>query len=118
MGDMSGGICSMINHNLSQQYFDSNNGDVSSGNSFINSHTLSQCDDLSKFKDMDRYVEKVDVSIGCFSMNINNFYQLNGLKSFMNFNDRDDMETNANLHNGYVTSVIGLINSHTLPQCN
>ena len=31
MGDMSGGNFSMNNHTISQQYHDSNNGDVSSG---------------------------------------------------------------------------------------
>ena len=42
---MSGGNFSMNNHILYQQDCDSNNGDVSSGYGFINSHTLSQCDD-------------------------------------------------------------------------
>ena len=28
------------------------------------------------------------------------------------------MEMNANLHNGDVSSLISLINSHNLPQCN
>ena len=32
MGDISGGNFYMNNHTLSQQYFDSNNGDVSNGN--------------------------------------------------------------------------------------
>ena len=36
----------------------------------------------------------------------------------MNYNDIDDMDMNDNLQNGYVSSGIGLINSHTLPQCN
>ena len=39
MGDVSDGNCSMNNHNLYQQDFDSNNGDVSSVYGFINSHT-------------------------------------------------------------------------------
>ena len=30
-GDTSGGDCSLKNHTISQQYFDSNNSDVSSG---------------------------------------------------------------------------------------
>ena len=42
MGDISGGNFYMNNHTLSQQYFDSNNGDVSNGNGFIKS-TLSPC---------------------------------------------------------------------------
>ena len=34
MGDMSGGNCSINNNTLSQQYYDTNNGDVSSGYGF------------------------------------------------------------------------------------
>ena len=34
MGDMIGGNCSMKNYTLYQQYYDPNNGDVSSGYSF------------------------------------------------------------------------------------
>ena len=34
MGDMSGGNCSINNHTHSQQYYDSNNGDMSSGYGF------------------------------------------------------------------------------------
>ena len=40
MCDRSGGNCYMSNHTLSQKYFDSNNGDVSSGYGFDTS-TLS-----------------------------------------------------------------------------
>ena len=36
----------------------------------------------------------------------------------MNYNDRDDMDMNDNLKDGDVSSGIGLINSHTIPQCN
>ena len=51
-------------------------------------------------------------------MNSHTVYQLNGLKSSMNYNDRYDMEMNYNLQNGDVSSGIGLTNRHTLPQCN
>ena len=34
----------------------------------------------------------------------------------MNYNDSDDMDMNANLQNGDVSSRIGLIKSHTIPQ--
>ena len=108
----------MKNHTLSQQDFDSNNGDLSSGNDFIKSHALSQCDYSSNFKQMYGDVEKWDVSSGYGSMNSHTFYQLNGFKSFMNFNYMDDMEASSNLQNVDVSSGIGLINRHTLPQCN
>ena len=36
----------------------------------------------------------------------------------MNYNDIYDMEINANLQNGDVSSGIGLIKIHTLHQCN
>ena len=45
MGDMSGVNCSINNHNLYQHDCDYNNGDVSSGYGFLNSHTLSKCED-------------------------------------------------------------------------
>ena len=80
MGDMSGGNCSMNNHNIYQQDCGPNNGDVINGNGFINSHTIFQCDDSSTFKDMDGDVENVDVSCVYGSMNRQNVYQLNGLK--------------------------------------
>ena len=70
MGEVSGGNFSMKNHTLSKHGCDFNNGDVSSINGFINSHTISQYDDSSKFKKMDGDVEKVDVSSGYGSMNI------------------------------------------------
>ena len=70
MFEVSGGNCSMKNQTLSKHGCDFNNGDVSSRNGFINSHTISQYDDSSKFKKMDGDVEKVDVSSGYGSMNI------------------------------------------------
>ena len=45
-------------------------------------------------------------------------YQQNGLKPFINWNKSDDIEINANLKNGDMNGVIGLIKSHTLPQFN
>ena len=51
-------------------------------------------------------------------MKILTVYQLNGLKYFMNYNNGNDMDMNDNHQNGDVSSGIGLINSHTLPQCN
>ena len=40
-GDTSGGNCSLNNHTISQQYFDSNNSDVSSGYGLKKTATLS-----------------------------------------------------------------------------
>ena len=60
--------------------FYSNNGDVRSGNIFINRHTISKCYDLSTFKAMFGDVEKGDVRIGYGYMNSYTLYQLNGLK--------------------------------------
>ena len=61
---------------------------------------------------------KGDISSVYLYTNGQTVYQLNGLKSLMNYNDRDDMETNANLQNGVVSSGIGLIISHTIYQHN
>ena len=80
MGYVSGGNCSMNNNTLSQKDCDSNNSDVSSGNSFINRHTISQHGNSSNFKEMDRDVEKGDLSSGYGSMNSQTAYQQNGLK--------------------------------------
>ena len=63
-------------------------------------------------------VEKGDVSIWYGSMNSHTVYQMNGLKSLMNYNDMDDMDMNANLQNEDVNNVTGLINRYTLPQFN
>ena len=57
-----------------------NNDDVSSVCGFINSHTLSQCEYSSHFKDMDGDVENFDVSCGYGSMNRHTDLQHNGLK--------------------------------------
>ena len=89
----------MNNHTLYQQGCDSNNGAMSIQNWFMNSHTISQCDGSSTFKQMDRDVEKGDVSSLYVSMNSHNVYKLNVLKSSMNFNYSYDMGNNDNLQN-------------------
>ena len=113
---MGGGNSSINNHTISRQYFDSNNGDVISGNIVINSHTLYQCYDSIKFKEMDGDVEKGDVSSLYGYMNSYTIYQHYVLKSLINYNNRGDIKMNDNFQNGDVRSVIGLINSHTLPK--
>ena len=51
-------------------------------------------------------------------MNSHTDLQYNGLKSLMNYDVRIDIDMNATLHNGDVSSWIGLLNRHTLPQYN
>ena len=63
---------------------------------------------------MDGDVENGDVISGHGSMNRHNTYQYNGLKSLINYNDRDDIEGNADLQNGDMSSGIGLININTM----
>ena len=94
---MSGGNCSMNNHTLFQQDCDSNNSDVISGYSFMKSHTTSQYDDSITFKNMDGDVENSDGSSVYGSTHTQNVYQLNGLISLMNYNDRYDTDMHANL---------------------
>ena len=60
------------------------------------------------------YILNGDVSSGYGSMNIRNIFQQNGLKSLISYNDRDDIDMNADLHNVDVSSGISLINIHTL----
>ena len=55
---------------LSQQDCDSNNSDISSEYGYIKSHTISQCEYSSTFKDMNGDVENVDVRSGYGSMKI------------------------------------------------
>ena len=57
---MSGGNCSLNNKTLSQHYCDSNNGDMSSGYGFLNSHNISQCEYSSTFKKINDDVEEGD----------------------------------------------------------
>ena len=51
-------------------------------------------------------------------MNSRNDLQHNGLEPLMNDNDRIDTDIIETLQNGDVSSLIGLLNSHTLPQDN
>ena len=60
MGEISGGGCSLKNHTIYQYYFDSNNSDVISGCVFLNSHTISQCEDSSTLNNIDDNFEKGD----------------------------------------------------------
>ena len=92
MGGVSGVNGSMNNHTLPQQDLDSNNGAVSRVNGFINNRTLYQWNYSSTFKEMVGDVENSDVS-----MNIHTVYQWNGLKSLINYNDRNDIKMNDNL---------------------
>ena len=91
---------------------------MSSGYGFIKFHNILQFEYLSTFKDMDGDLESGDVSCGYDSMKINTDFQQNGLKPLMNYNDRGDTDINANLQNVHVSSGIGLLNNHTLPQHN
>ena len=91
---------------------------MSSGYVFINSYTLSQCDDSSAFKEMDGDSKKSDFSSRYGSMNIHTVYQYNFLKSLINYNNRDDMDMNANLYNEYMSSGTDLLKRYTLPQYN
>ena len=59
-------------------------------------------------------VERGDVSSGYGRTNSHTLNQENDLKSLMNYNDMDDMDTNANFHDGDMSSRIGLLNSHTI----
>ena len=109
---------SMNSHNISQQDCYLNHCGVSFGNGFINIHTFSQFNESISFNDMDRGVENGGVIVGHCSMNLNTLYQDNGLISLNNSNNSDDIEMNFELNNVDVSCVIGLINSHTISQCN
>ena len=69
-------------------------GDVSSGYTFLNNHTLSQRYDSSTFNNIDGDVEKGGVSSGYDYMNSHTYLQQNGLESLMNGNDRIDTDMN------------------------
>ena len=49
-------------------------------------------------------------------MNSHTYLQQNSFKSLMNYNDSNYMDNNYNLKYGDVSGVIGLLNSHTIPQ--
>ena len=75
MGDAISGNGSMNIHLLSQHDWYLNNGYVSCGNVFINSHTLYQYNYSSNFKEIDGYVENSDVSGGRGYMNTHTIYK-------------------------------------------
>ena len=112
MGAMSGGNCSLTNHTISQQYCDYNNGDVSIRYVFLNSHTLSQCEDSSRFKNIDDDVEKDDgdVSCGYVFVNSHTLSQHEYSSTFKNIDGGFDK--------GDVSSVCGSMNTHTYLQQN
>ena len=109
MGYVSSGNGYMNIHTLYQQDQDFNNVYVSSRNDFINSHIISQCNDSSTFKDMDGDVEICDVRGGNDYMNSHNIYQHNSLKPLINLSHRDGIEMNTDLKNGDVSCGVGLI---------
>ena len=93
-------------------------GDISGRYVFKNNHTLSQREYSITFNKIDVDIENGDVSSGYGSMNINNYLQYNGLESWINDSDRIEIDMNETLHNGYVSSGIGLLNIHTPPRGN
>ena len=60
---MSGWNCNLNNHTHSQQYWNSNNVDVSRGYGFSDSHTLFQCEYSSTFNNNDDDTERSDVVV-------------------------------------------------------
>ena len=74
----------MINYNISggiEMNGDLNNGDVSCGNGFINSHILSQCNESISFNDVCGDVENGDMSGRKLFINIHALYEANRLSS-------------------------------------
>ena len=51
-------------------------------------------------------------------MNSHNYLQQNDLESLMKDNDRTDTYMKVTLQNGDMSSGIGLLNIHTIPQAN
>ena len=95
---MSGGNGSMDRNTLSQQDWDSSNGDVSWGNDFINLHSLYQSNNPIALKKMYGDVGYSDGSSGYGSTYSHTIYQYNGLKSLINSNNRDDIEMHADFN--------------------
>ena len=91
---------------------------MSSGYGLFKIHALFQCEDSSTFKDVFGGVEKSDVSRGYISMNRYTDLQKNVLESFFNDNYSNDTYINDTLQNIDVSSGIGLLNGHTIPQDN
>ena len=94
---MSGGNGSLDSNTLSQQDWDTNNGDTSNIYGFINRRTIYQYNDSITFKEMDGDVENCDVSSGNGSINRNTVYQHNGLKLLINNNNMDHIKMNDDL---------------------
>ena len=63
-------------------------------------------------------VGNCDVSSGYDYMNIHTDLQQIFLESFMNYNYRNDIDINDTLQNGHMSSEIGSLNRHTLPEDN
>ena len=105
-------------HIISQQYWGFNQGDVGCGKTFINIHTLSQCNESIYFRDMDGVFENGDVSGVNAHTNIHTLYQQSGLISLINSNSSEGIEMNDELMNGDMSSGTGLINTHTLSKFN
>ena len=94
------------------------NVDVSSGYPSLYSHTISKCKYSITFKDMDGDVENGDISSGYGYMKTHADLQHNSLESLINDNDRNDIDMNYNLQNGYMINITGLLNSQNTPQYN
>ena len=91
---------------------------MSGVNGFINSHTLSQCNDSISLNGMDGDIENGDVSDGHVSMNRHTLYQNSCLKPLINLNISDDIYMNSDANNGDVSHEIGLIKNQSLSQFN
>ena len=81
-------------------------------------HYLTKCDDSSTFKKIDVDVHKRSVSSGYGFLNIKTDSQHNYLESLISYNDMIDTYMNETLHNGDMSTRIGLLNIHTLPQAS
>ena len=85
---------------------------------FFLSHTLSQCEDPSTFKEIDGCSERGYVSSVYGYMNSHADLQQNVLESLINDNDSNDTDINDTFYNLDVSIGIGLLNIHTLSQDN
>ena len=70
---------------------------MSSGYTYLNVHTLSQCEDSSSFKNIGGDVDKGDVSIVYGSMNSHTYLQKKYLESIMKDNYRINTDMNETL---------------------
>ena len=85
---------------------------------FLKSHNLYQRYDTSAFKNIYVDVEKDYVSSGYGSINSHTDLQQHYLESLMNDNDSIDTDMNDSLQNLDMSSWIGLLTIHTIPQAN